>query len=76
MTQKPTTTTTTTTTNEPHQMWPQMRDPAHALAEALAMADGKLHLFWTGDHTREVFKSDAVQLIEMLRRRGWELKPT
>ena len=65
----------TNLTNEPHRMWPQMRDPAHALAEAMAMQDGKIHLFWTGDHTREVFKSAAEELIEKLRRRGWELKP-
>jgi hypothetical protein len=67
--------TMTTTENEPHRIWPQMRDPQHALAEALAMHDGKLHLFWTGEYTREVFKADAAALIELLRRRGWELQP-
>lgn len=61
--------------NEPHELWPELRDPLNALAEAMAMRDAKIHLYWTGPGTRAMYREEAEQLVVLLKRRGWELAP-
>ncbi len=65
----------TTETNEPHKQWPLMRDPHHAVAEALAVTDGQIGLYWGSDSHRRAYWTSAIALQEALERRGWKLVP-
>lgn len=70
-------TTKTKTTNEahPHDRWPVMRSAETALAEALAVAEGRLHSFWGSSSHRDAYMATARAMLTALRHRGWGLEP-
>lgn len=50
-----------------------MRRPVSALAESLAVAEGRLHLFWGSASHRSAYLATAEALIRPLEVRGWAL---
>ena len=75
MTNAPLPISPTTTESHPHDRWPVMRDPTTALAEALAVAEGRLHSFWGSASHREAYIATARRMREALAHRGYDLEP-